>query len=296
MKVRALILDAARELLYRKTLLFYFGLVTLVHLFLILALQTDVADGAITSLKVFGLEGHASGSGFTLDNRGVEASPGLTAEALVQGLQFGISFVLYPMGILLAVFATASLVPRMLEKGTIDLILAKPVSRPMLFLARYLGALLVAGVNLLYLVGGVGLILGLKTGVWNWAFILSGLMMTAYFGALLGFLVLIGVLLRSTSISLMMTTGIFIVSLVIRLPHSNRNWPMLFTSKTARFLAQSVVESLFHGLPRTYDVGQIASALIMHKPVVTWMPMAATLGSGLVALGLAILYFRRVDF
>jgi len=295
-KIRALVLDAARELLYRKTLLFYFGIVTLVHLFLILALQTDVADGAITSIRVFGLEGRASGGGFTLGDRAAPATAGLTAAALVQGIQIGISFVLYPMGILLAVFATSSLVPRMLEKGTIDLMLAKPVSRPALFAARYLGALLVAGANLIYLVGGVGVILGLKTGFWNWGFILSGLMMTAYFGALLGFLVLIGVLMRSTTIGLMMTTGIFIVSLVIRLPHANSNWPMLLTSRTARFLAQGVVEVLYHALPRTFDVGQIASALILHQPVLSWMPVVGTLGSGLAALGLAILYFRRIDF
>jgi hypothetical protein len=154
----------------------------------------------------------------------------------------------------------------------------------------------VAGANLIYLVGGVGLILGLKTGFWNWGFLLSGLLMTAYFGSLLGFLVLIGVLLRSTSIALMMTTGIFIVSLVIRLPHANRNWPMLLTGRTSRFLAQAVVEVFYHGLPRTADVGQIAGELILHRPVGTWMPLAGTLGSGLAALGLAILYFRRVDF
>jgi hypothetical protein len=130
-RLRVLILDAARELLYRRTLLFYFGIVTLVHVLLILALQTDVADGAITSLKLFGMEGRASGGGFSFDSRGGEGiGPGdLTAAALVQGIQVGISFVLYPLGILLAVFATASLVPRMLEKGTVDLLLAKPVSR-----------------------------------------------------------------------------------------------------------------------------------------------------------------------
>jgi hypothetical protein len=71
---------------------------------------------------------------------------------------------------------------------------------------------------------------------------------------------------------------------------------MLLTSKTARFLAQALVESLYHGLPRTYDFGQIASELIMHRPVDTWMPVFGTFASGLAALGLAILYFRRVDF
>ena len=51
-KVAAIVLDTGRELAYRKTLLFYFGIVTLTHLLLLLALQTDVANGVITSRAV----------------------------------------------------------------------------------------------------------------------------------------------------------------------------------------------------------------------------------------------------
>src|SRR5262245_7735657 len=132
-KVAAIVADTARELVYRKTLLFYFGIVTLTHLFLLLALQTDVANGAITSIRVFGAEGRATGHGFALGGAaGAGAPTGLSAIDLVQWIQAGISFVLYPMGILLGVFATGSLVPHMLEKGTIDLLLSKPVSRPTL--------------------------------------------------------------------------------------------------------------------------------------------------------------------
>jgi len=53
MKVAAILIDTCRELIYRKTLIVYVGLVTLTHLLFILALQTDVADGVIASGSIF---------------------------------------------------------------------------------------------------------------------------------------------------------------------------------------------------------------------------------------------------
>jgi ABC-type transport system involved in multi-copper enzyme maturation permease subunit len=296
MRIRALVLDTCRELLYRKTLLFYFGIVTLTHLVLLLALETDAANGLITSVRVFGMEGHAGRGGFQLDNRAAPGGLMIDAATLVRGIELAVAWILYPMGILLSVFATASLVPRMLERGSIDLLLSKPVSRPALFAARWLGGFAVAAANLVYLVGGVGVILGFKVGIWNWGFLLSGLTMAVYFGALLGYLALIGILLRSTTIGVMMTAAIYFVSLIVRFPHANADWPMLITSRIGRFMAQTVVEVLYHVLPRTYEFGQIVTGLIMERPVASWAPVGATLLSGGAALGAAILLFRRTDF
>jgi len=296
MRIRALLLDTCRELLYRKTLLFYFGIVTLTHLLLLLALQTDAANGLITSVRVFGMEGRAGGGGFQLDNRAAPGGMMLDAATLVRGVEVAVAWILYPMGIMLSVFATASLVPRMLEKGSIDLLLSKPVSRPALFAARWLGGFTVAGANLVYLVGGVGTIMGFKVGIWNWGFLLSGLMMAAYFGALLGYLVLIGMLLRSTTIGVMLTGVIYFASLLVFFPHANADWPMLITSRFARFGAQTVVEVLYHALPRTYEFGQIATSLIMERPIESWAPVGGTLLSGSAALLAAVLLFRRTDF
>jgi len=295
MKVAAILLDTARELAYRKTLIVYFGIVTLTLLVLLLALQTDVADGVITGISLFGLEGQASPHGFAFGT-GATQNMGMDAETLVRAMQIAMTWTLYPVGVMLAVFATASLVPHMLEKGTIDLLLSKPVSRPVLFASRYLGALLVAGANLLYFVGGVGVILAFKTGVWNGGFFLAGLLMTVYFGALLAFLVLVGTLLRSTTIGIMAAAAVYFVSLIIAFPHANADWPNLLTSKVARFGTQAVVEVLYHALPRTYELGSMVTSLVLDKPVVSWMPVVWTLVSGAGALALAIVHFRRTDF
>lgn len=295
MRVAAIVIEACRELLYRKTLWVYFAIVTLVLLFFALALRTDVADGIIASFSVMGLEGEASNGSLRLGDGGGGAG-GLTADKLVRGVQLGAAFFLYPLGILLSVFATASLVPRLLERGTIDLLLSKPVTRPTLFTSRCLGGVLAAGANLVYLVGGLGAILGLKTGVWNGGFLLSGLLMTLYFGCLLCFMALVGVVSRSTTITTMITAVIFFASLIVRLPHENRDWPMLITSRLARLAAQGLVEGLYHLLPRTYEFGQMTARLILGEGAIAWGPIAGSVLSGAGALAVATFYFTRKDF
>ena len=93
-----------------------------------------------------------------------------------------------------------------------------------------------------------------------------------------------------------MTAAIYFVSLLVCFPHSNRDWPMLITSRIGRFGAQSVVEVLYHVLPRTYEFGQIVTNLILERPIDSWVPVGTTLLSGGGALLVAILLFRRTDF
>ncbi|MFQ5877560.1 MAG: ABC transporter permease subunit [Acidobacteriota bacterium] len=282
MKVLAIVVETCRELVHRRALPVYFGIITLTHLFFLLALQTDVADGMIASLRVMGLQGRTSA--------------GIRVEEFVGGLQLAIAFVLFPLGILMSVFATASLVPRMLERGSIDLLLSKPVPRALLFASRCLGALLAAGSSLVYLVGGLGVILGVKTGVWNGGFFLAGLLMALYFACLLGFLALSGVVSRSTSVAVMVTALLFLAGLVVRAPHEGTRWPLLITSRAWRFAARSVVETLYHVLPRTYDFGQMVTGLTLGREVVIWEPALSSALAGAGALAAATLYFARKDF
>ena len=295
MRFRALVYDTCRELFYRRTLIFYFGIVTITHLLLLLAMQTDVADGVITSLRVFGLQAGGGGGNFRLGEQGGGVMA-IDAATVAAGIERAVAWMLYPIGVILGLFATASLVPRMLEKGSIDLLLSKPVSRPAILISRWLGAYLVAAANMVYLVAGVGLILGWKLGVWHWGFLFSGLMMAAYFGALLGFLVLWGVLMRSTTIGIMMTVMVYFVSLAVRAPHAYPGWADAITSRPARFLGNAIVEVLYHTLPRTWDFGMVVTNLLLHRPVESWTPLVGTMASGLGALAVAVFWFRRTDF
>ena len=51
------------------------------------------------------------------------------------------------IGIILALIATAGVFPSLLERGTIDVVLAKPMSRPMIFLGKYLGSMVFVAIQ-----------------------------------------------------------------------------------------------------------------------------------------------------
>ena len=91
------------------------------------------------------------------------------------------------MGTFLALFATAHLVPRLQEKGTIDLYLSRPVSRAALLLSRYAGGLLLAAANILYLIGSMWLIVVWKTRVFHPRFLMSGVVILFMVATLLAF-------------------------------------------------------------------------------------------------------------
>ena len=151
-------------------------------------------------------------------------------------------------------------------------------------------------VNLLYLTCGVGAILALKTGVWNGGFVWSGLLMSLYFACLFAFTVLAGVLLRSTTVSVMITAVLFFASLIVRLPHAYRDWPLLVTSHLWRYVAVAVVETLYHALPRTYDFVRSTTDLIRHEGGVGWGAVGGSALSGAGALLVAIVCFSRRDY
>ncbi|HEX3724911.1 MAG TPA: ABC transporter permease, partial [Pirellulales bacterium] len=70
-------------------------------------------------------------------------------------------------GTLAAILVTASIIPQTFEAGAIDLLLSKPVSRPLVFLTKFVGGCAFIAVIAAWLIGGLWLILGTRFAVWN---------------------------------------------------------------------------------------------------------------------------------
>src|SRR6185436_12131962 len=130
--------EVFREAAARWTLLAYFALSSLFILIFAAAVNLDVVNGALAGVRLFGKPIEMGGESVSIDK-------------LVLGFESGFSAFLYLVGTFLALFATAHLVPRLQEKGTIDLYLSRPVGRVPLLLSRYAGGLLLAAANLVYL-------------------------------------------------------------------------------------------------------------------------------------------------
>src|SRR5262249_23723208 len=67
------------------------------------------------------------------------------------------------IAVLVSVVITAFFIPNMLRKGTVDLLLVKPIRRTTLLLYKYVGGLLFIFLNTTLAVGGVWLALSLRS-------------------------------------------------------------------------------------------------------------------------------------
>ena len=69
--------------------------------------------------------------------------------------------------ILFGILVTAHIMPDLLKAGSLHLLLSKPVSRPLLFLSKFLGGCAFVFLCVIQLVLGLYLIAGLRLDVWN---------------------------------------------------------------------------------------------------------------------------------
>jgi len=275
--------EVFREAAARWTLIAYFALSSLFILVFAAAVNLDVVDGALAGARIFGKPLEVGGESVSIDK-------------IVLGFESGFSGFLFLVGTFLALFATAHLVPRLQEKGTIDLYLSRPVGRVPLLLSRYAGGLLLAAANLVYLIGTMWLLIVWKTRVLHPRFLLSGAVILFTIAVLMAFAFLVGVVTSSTGVSLMATYGVFFFSAIL-VAHDK------ISAAVSTETAARIVDGLYWILPKTAELGQATVALVAGREaperlanVAHFAVFGSTALFGAASLGLASWLFSRKDF
>ena len=109
------------------------------------------------------------------------------------------------VALIVSLVMTAFFVPNMLRKGTVDLLLVKPISRPALLVYKYVGGLLFIALNTAVAVGGFWLVVSLRSGLWAPGALLGIPAITCFFAILYSVSVLFGVMTRSAIVSILMS-------------------------------------------------------------------------------------------
>ncbi|MCG3119972.1 MAG: hypothetical protein ALAOOOJD_02532 [bacterium] len=276
MRFLAIILYTLRESLAKKTFLAFFIVVTLTHLLFIFALNVDIVAGGQAMVQLFGND--------------VEHEIDFAKlRQIIIGIESGLAIAMYGGGIFLSIFATASLVPNMLEKGSVDLMLSRPYARWQLLLGRYLGGLSIVTINVIYLIGGAWLILSVKTGFWHTPFLLSGVLIILVFGVLFAIMTFVGVTARNSGVSIIAAYLVIFFS------------PLLLArDKIYALLSQKIYQWLLDGIyyltPRTTELGNMTRALVAGEPIASWMPLLQSLAVGAAFLMGAMYIFQKKDF
>src|SRR5207244_1971501 len=101
-------------------------------------------------------------------------------------------------GILLTLIWTAGFLPTFLDPSAAAVLLAKPVPRWSLLVGKYVGVLAFVLFQALVFVGGTWVALGLRTGEWPLAYLLSVPLLLLHFAIFFSFSTFVAVCTRST--------------------------------------------------------------------------------------------------
>lgn len=262
-----------REALARKAFLFFAGVTVLVLL------------GALLFFSLINFDTLMGLSQSTL----ADGSLGERVNAIV------LTIIINPLanlGLLLAIFSSASFVPVMLEKGNIDLFLSKPISRVQLLIGKYLGVVLYVFINIFILVFGVWLIISIKFGYWDASFLTLSIVITFAFAVLYALILFFGVLTKSSILGMMIAYLIFLILSPLML---------LYKEKLNEFvtgeLIKAVLDGLYFIIPQTAELmGSVLIDLAMGKGFVNFQPVLTSFLFLILFLIFSVFLFRRKDF
>lgn len=173
--------------------------------------------------------------------------------------KMGAASSLLGLGFLLSIFACASFIPSLLEKGTIDLFLSKPISRAQLLIGKYLGGALIFFIHIFVLICGIWVIIGFRFGQWDLSFLSLLLSSLFYFAILNAVLLLFGVLSKSSGISMMFAYLLMFVS------------PLLASREKFFFFLQgketlkTIIDGFYYVLPKLSEIQNIPKMLALNE-------------------------------
>ncbi len=119
------------------------------------------------------------------------------------------------IALLLSCVITAFFIPNMLRKGSIDLLLVKPVSRITLLVYKYIGGMSFMFLNTVLIVFGIWLVLGLRSNMWGVGFLLSIFVLTFEFAIFYAVSTLFAVLTRSAVVCILMACMTWAILFVV---------------------------------------------------------------------------------
>ncbi|MBI1825270.1 MAG: ABC transporter permease [Planctomycetes bacterium] len=193
---------------------------------------------------------------WTIETSAFTSADGLRADRLAAVIIDGImDHVLGFVGIVLSVIATANFIPNFVERGTVDLVLSKPIPRWRLLLYRYLGAMSFLGVQTAFFVVLTFLVAGVRWNVWLPGYLLSIPLIILLFSFLYCISALVGLITRSTITAILLTLlGWVIIAgvqslddMFVLYPDWQKSEAAYHTARTARWI-----------VPKTSDMTRLA--------------------------------------
>lgn len=282
MKILAIIEATIREGLAKKTILGMFIVSTLLIVIAIFLFQSDAVQQHL--LAPANKHVHAGQNADT---------PNLMGLTVLDFVWTVITGFLLLLSVFVGTFVTTGFVTSIMEKGTIDLLLSKPVPRWQYIVGRYLGSVLIIAVEVAYMVIGLWFVAGVSIGSWSGGFLASIPLVTLAFSTVFALVTLIGVLTRSSWFALIIGLVLYLIGSVA-LPifvFVSR----LLTGDEATGVLGFVGKVFHYALPQSNDLGATMTKVILERPTGFSSVLIALVLIGCY-LGLATWAFAKKEF
>jgi len=267
-------LDTFQESFRNKMFLFFFIVASLIVGSIGLALNMDVVNGVMRGVTFFGSELRV---------------PAFTVKQWVESFQSGLAMVIGTFGLFLALMATSTLFPQMLQKGSVDLLLCRPIPRWRLVTARFLGGAAIMAFNAAYLFVGVWAVLGLKAGVWNQGFPISSILAIFAFIVLFSTVMLVSVTTESGPAGLLVAATMLMFSPLLAAYEQ-------ITPALSSELYRRVFRSTYWIVPKSAETIGAMRRLITERPLeINWV-VGTSFAFALVCYLATVIYFTRKDY
>lgn len=227
-----------------------------------------------------------------------------TQDKLVGGLGAGVALII-------SVVITAFFVPNLLRKGSIDLLISKPIGRVQLLVYKYVGGLTFIFLIATVTVGGVWLVTGVRSGSWNPSFLLVIPVLTFSFAILYAVSVVVAVYTRSAIAAILVTLAFMLALFVFGLVKSFFDENKVLGIFDLPEWSYTLVDTLNNVLPRYKDLDRLTTRLVTDSTrtvgdarlqglLIDYPSWTGTIGVSLafiaVMLGLAAWRFVKRDY
>ncbi len=276
----AIIEETFREAIAKKTLIGFFIFSTLIIVIAFFVFQSDDVRKAMAEVQ------NTSHNG----NNNADMMAAVVKATVMDIFYAAVSNILYFFIICVGVFATSGLINSQMEKGTIDLLLSKPVPRWLYIFGRYMGGVLIIALEATWFILGMWVVVSTATGMWNYGFLACAFFITLGFAGIYSIVVLTAVLSRSSALSIIIGIGLFFLNGLISLGHAIET----MVASSGKSWLTMIANILYYIFPSN-SMGSNMGNLLMGKSI-EWVPIFVTIGLSGVYLYLATLAFSKKEF
>ena len=265
---------AVKELSSKKIIWFFFGISLLVIAILLVVFNTLNVKDIAPVIK--------------FKSRHSEVKDAFNLVAIF--FKTAVTVPLFGGGLFISIFAVSGLIPSLLEKGTVEFFLSRPVRRWELLLGELLGGVYVIFLNITFLVVSTWLIVGIYLNDWSLSFLLIIPLITLAFLVFYSLIMLMGIKWQNSVAAMMVAYLIFIALSPIL--HGKETIFLFLNAPVWKYL----INGLYYLLPQSSDLAGITAQISLGQSIESFTPIIVSLVQMSVYFYLGVLLFKKKDF